>query len=398
MSKAPPTNLYQKKSFSREEWNDIIANQTLQFNLSDRRSNTASTTSSASSIGSQRREPAIPRLLLNYFVSMAYLESSHMMTKELGIVNDDDKDEGLHFKNFDQLYKIGIRSKIIKLIKNGKVLDAMTVINENFGIEVMESEINQSGQEDSEDLHFKLLLLNLVEMIKEHQYHKTLLNNKTSDDNENEFIMKLIDYSKEKLAIKASTNKSHMDQLELVITLLLFPKDQVNIVTLPKPLQKLYSLSLRTKIAESVNKKLLSVIHVDICNQTKFPDLLNVNLHFNRSYYDDVFQIRPKTNTRTKRSQEQEKNQVILEPPMANDHLESSMELTGNENKEKMTNSNNEWINTNKKLRRKNTGFEGNLSQFQYEAKLTQLMKLWAWCENELHQNDIGVPRIEGNV
>ena len=117
-----------------------------------------------------------------------------------------------------------------------------------------------------------------------------------------------------------------------------------------------------------------------------------------RSYYDDVFQIRPKTNTRTKRSQEQEKNQVILEPPMANDHLESSMELTGNENKEKMTNSNNEWINTNKKLRRKNTGFEGNLSQFQYEAKLTQLMKLWAWCENELHQNDIGVPRIEGNV
>ena len=34
-------------------------------------------------------------------------------------------------------------------------------------------------------------------------------------------------------------------------------------------------------------------------------------------------------------------------------------------------------------------------SEFPYEPRLTQIMKLWCWCENQLHHNQIGVPRVE---
>lgn len=38
---------------------------------------------------------------------------------------------------------------------------------------------------------------------------------------------------------------------------------------------------------------------------------------------------------------------------------------------------------------------DGNLSEFQFEPKLVQIMRLWAWTENQLHVNDIGIPRVE---
>lgn len=40
----------------------------------------------------------------------------------------------------------------------------------------------------------------------------------------------------------------------------------------------------------------------------------------------------------------------------------------------------------------------GATTGLRYEAKLIQVMKLWAWCENQLHNCDIGVPRVEGGI
>ena len=33
-----------------------------------------------------------------------------------------------------------------------------------------------------------------------------------------------------------------------------------------------------------------------------------------------------------------------------------------------------------------------------YEANLVQVMKIWSWCENQLHSKGIGVPRVENDV
>ena len=108
------------------------------------------------------------------------------------------------------------------------------------------------------DLHFKLLLLNLIEMIRSHHQQENI----TKDSND--FILNLIQYSQNKLAIKASSSVKKMQELELAMTLLLFPlSDSADSgsIKLPKSLQNLYSISLRSKIADLVNEKLLKFIH-----------------------------------------------------------------------------------------------------------------------------------------
>lgn len=32
------------------------------------------------------------------------------------------------------------------------------------------------------------------------------------------------------------------------------------------------------------------------------------------------------------------------------------------------------------------------------DVRLVQIMKLWVWCENQLHSSDVGVPRVEGVI
>ena len=216
-------------------------------------------------------EPTLPRLLLNYFVCMAYEDSSIRMAKELGFIGNN-KDVAL----FNDLYKIKERFLIKRLIKLGQINKAMEEINSIFGLEVLEETFNatesnasrtekqqqQQQQFDIDgDLHFKLLLLNLIEMIRSHHQQKD------ASKDSNDFILNLIQYSQEKLAIKASSSIKKMQELELAMTLLLFPfsdSTDGNNIKLPKSLQNLYSISLRSKIADLVNEKLLKFIHPKI--------------------------------------------------------------------------------------------------------------------------------------
>ncbi|CCD26462.1 glucose-induced degradation complex subunit GID8 NDAI_0H02880 [Naumovozyma dairenensis CBS 421] len=490
---------YKYKTFSKEEWNQLVSEQSSlnDFNISNSNKfyhlsshpitssssisllpntsnsntlvppSTSTSNSSTNNTGtySKNREISMSKLLLNYFISLAYEESSIRMAKELGFVkNNKDAIE------FNQLYKITERHRIMKLIKLGQILKAINLITSVFGISILENSTEQQQEgNDGDDLHFNLLLLNLIEMIRSnHQSKKSAAAADDDDDANNDFILKLIQYSKENLAIKASTNKYHMEQLELVITLLLFPNDdesnEIFSKKLPRPLKNLYSLSLRSKIANLLNKKLLNCIHSNVSNQNKFPDLLNLKqfnefgnaANSNTSNQNKILLdedndlITQSKNTRMKNSkknshrhhqhdhedrndeaeieiEEEEKddetkkeNTDTVNSSISGNIIESNdfprqSSLTSNKlsdfeiNDNLNDSSSNYWNETKKILKqddnniskdidRNKVGNQGASSlsySLSYEPNLIQLIKLWAWCENQLHANDIGVPRVE---
>lgn len=322
---------YERKSFSREEWNEVVKKNELPGG----------------------GEPSVPYLLLNYFVSMAFEESSVRMARELGYVSNNKEAE-----EFNGLYRIRERAHIISLIKSGRVAEAMERISEIFGTEVLEDE---SGEED---LHFKLLLLNLTEMIREHRQ-----SSHNGEGDSHEFILKLVEYSQQKLAMKAASSKTHMQELELVMTLLLVPHGgEVN--KLPRSLKSLYSLPLRAQVAEMVNRRLLKSMHSYVA-EGKYPDLIGGSRSnsYGGSHYTNVLHVRPRED---------------IAKELTTHRLGEVKDETNNSH-----NDGTDWESTTKLLGGEEEGEQ------RFEARLIQVMKLWAWCENQLHGGDIGVPRVE---
>ncbi|AET40462.1 glucose-induced degradation complex subunit GID8 Ecym_6061 [Eremothecium cymbalariae DBVPG len=369
--------VYERKSFSKQEWNEFVLESALPHAVVKENLNQE-----------KIAEPSIPLLLLNYFVVMAYEESSVRMARELGFVkNNKDANE------FNQIYKIRERAYIRELIKMGDILKAMEEINDKFGVETLEiidtglSSPRSKSLQD-EDLHFKLLLLSLIEMIRHHHQDPP-----KSEEESNMFILDLIEYSQEKLATKASSNKEYMKELELVMTLLLFPMESVkdddgNRIRIPKSLKRLYSLSLRSRIAELVNRKLLQRIHPQISmagTQGKYPDLLGSNIaEKNFAHFNDLLKSRVKEDI----SSNFTKGSLSGIKDAPDGPLNNNAWMKAN------------WTSTGRMLQdhdAKNNAQEERL-HIEYEVKLVQVMKLWAWCENQLHSCDVGVPRVESAI
>lgn len=323
------TSRYERKSFSREEWQENVGKNQLPAS----------------------GEPSVPHLLLNYFVSMAFEESSVRMARELGYISNNREAE-----EFNELYRVRERAHIISLIKSGRVAEAMERISEVFGTEVLEDE---SGEED---LHFKLLLLNLTEMIREHRQASP-----NGEEDSHDFILRLVEYSQQKLAIKAASSKTHMQELELVMTLLLVPQDgEVN--RLPRSLKGLYSLPLRAQVAEMVNRRLLKSMHSHVA-EGKYPDLVGGTGGNSGTRYTGILRARPREDIA--------KELTTHRLGEVRDESNASHNDGG------------DWASTTKLLGGEEEGEQ------RFEARLIQVMKLWAWCENQLHGGDIGVPRVE---
>lgn len=390
MSKSSTGKTYSKKTFTKDEWKLKL--------IKDKQS---------IPIITSINELSIPKLLLNYFIINAYEDSSCRMAKELGLIKNN-KD----LIEFNDLFKINERSKIIHSIKLGKISNAMDLINNHFGFDILQNNNNYTTESNldtknvkndkteqseneinsNDDLHFKLLLLNLTEMIRNNKNNK---NNNSNNDkiDDKEFIINLINYSKEKLAPKALNNKKHMKQLELIMTLLLLPQDLS--IKLPENLNKLYSLSLRTKIANLINKKLLQSIYPQITNQSKFTNLIqsteNINImNYKLSNFNSII----KTNLRSEDFQKDENTRTDIDKSQV---LSSSSTFDYAIPK---TSSTSYWNETKENILTNNDTPQEkiDISDFQFESKLSQIIKLWVWSENQLHSNNIGVPRIQNNA
>ncbi|SCU92532.1 LAFA_0F11210g1_1 [Lachancea sp. 'fantastica'] len=380
---------YDRKTFSRQEWKEYVLESALPFDVVGFERNSA--VGSDSVAKRTCLEPSIAHLLLNYFVVMSYEESSIRMARELGYVRNN-KDAS----TFNRIYKIKERARVRELIKSGKILEAIEQIYTEFGVQVLEKDRSgiedgtKTSSDDDDDLHFKLLLLNLIEMIRRHHQSGA------SPEDSSDFILELIEYSQERLASKADANTQYMKELELVMTLLLFPmekcpeKNGVENMALPKSLRNLYSLSLRTKIADLVNRKLLESMHPQISAATedrKFPDLIGFNASdHDAGRYHGMF---PSNND----------EDAGFGTPFDNPKNLGSTSRTPFEQKPWQKSS---WNTTSRRMEQEDHLQERPATDLykhaEYEARLKQVMKLWAWCENQLHHCGVGVPRVEGGI
>lgn len=220
----------------------------------------------------------IDNLILNYFIQEGFQEAAISFAREIGVninsvspvytttfielLNDADDDHfGTavedYFKNkllplatpSSKLiagYSTIIQRKEIKrLILQGQITEARRKISEYF----------PSILDSNNLLHFKLLKLNLIEMIRNHKLYE--------DENERDFLNKILTFVRENLISKVSNSFKLLKELEITMSLLCFnfdpdiKLDDQN--DLPLELRGLFDLSLRNQCYLLVNKAILQL-------------------------------------------------------------------------------------------------------------------------------------------
>ncbi|ODQ61031.1 hypothetical protein WICANDRAFT_61595, partial [Wickerhamomyces anomalus NRRL Y-366-8] len=191
---------------------------------------------------------SLNHLVLNYLIFEGYESSTVKFAKEIGIdlnnkgtKQDDDEDEvnPLQKNLLMGINSIKIRNEIKLNILNGEVQLAINKLNLNY----------PDLLEQNNFLHFKLLLLNLIEMIRNNND-----DSKNDDNNQELFVMNIIKFAQDKLTNKAIKNVKFMEELELTMTLLLYSNNKD---LLPAKLNELFEFKLRRDIADLVNKSIL---------------------------------------------------------------------------------------------------------------------------------------------
>ncbi|RKF53878.1 Glucose-induced degradation protein 8-like protein [Erysiphe neolycopersici] len=151
---------------------------------------------------------------------------------------------------------IRARHSIIHSIHSGDVKSAINTINEldpESGVSCTTHivhktmmrkkppKLNEKVLDRNPSLHFDLLRLQLVELIR------------NCNSNPGSDITPALNFAAEELAPRAPSNDSFMEDLEKTMTLLVFPSDK-----LEPDLACLLEPSLRRKVAEKVNKAILA--------------------------------------------------------------------------------------------------------------------------------------------
>jgi len=213
---------------------------------------------------------SLNHLILNYLIFEGYENSTIKFAKEIGIdlKGNDKKEAKMEKKNQENeeiidavdieikddigksstqknllmgMNSIKIRNEIKLNILNGEVQSAINKLNLNY----------PDLLEQNNYLYFKLLLLNLIEMIRN---NNEININEKNIDNQEEFVMNIIKFAQDKLTNKAIKNIKFMEELELTMTLLLYSNNKE---LLPAKLNELFEFKLRRDIADLVNKSIL---------------------------------------------------------------------------------------------------------------------------------------------
>lgn len=231
---------------------------------------------------------SLNHLVLNYLIFEGYESSTVKFAKEIGIdlnnkgtkQEDEENDANSLQKNLLMgINSIKIRNEIKLNILNGEVQLAINKLNLNY----------PDLLEQNNFLHFKLLLLNLIEMIRNNNEDA-----KNDDTNQEIFVMNIIKFAQDKLTNKAIKNVKFMEELELTMTLLLYSNNKD---LLPGKLNELFEFKLRRDIADLVNKSILvkdSNNLIDLNYKKKFYEVKhedNDNNNGNNEVNNDVDEI-----------------------------------------------------------------------------------------------------------
>lgn len=196
------------------------------------------------------------KIVLNYLLFEGYKETAIKFANEVGIELTRETEENSYLLGLKSIDK---RNEIKSLILDGELESAINKVNLWY----------PDLLETNEYLYFKLLLLSLIEMIRgsigsaapqggAQGNAQGSAQEASSAGQREEFIMQVIDFTKEKLTNKAIKNKLFMEELELIMTLLLYSNlDGDCDYEIPKKLSYLLELKLRREISDLVNKAVL---------------------------------------------------------------------------------------------------------------------------------------------
>ncbi|KAK6199513.1 CTLH/CRA C-terminal to lish motif domain-containing protein [Scheffersomyces amazonensis] len=145
---------------------------------------------------------------------------------------------------------ISQRKEIKLLILKGSITEAIKKISEYFPTILDTNNL----------LHFKLLRLNLIEMIRDHKLNANI----KDESDESIFLNSILTFVRENLINKVSNSFKLLKELEITMSLLCFNFDPTvqNIEDqkdLPEELRMLFDLSLRNQCYRLVNKSILSL-------------------------------------------------------------------------------------------------------------------------------------------
>jgi len=160
----------------------------------------------------------INALILDYLTAEGYPSAAARFSKEANLKPLEDEES------------VRQRNQIKHDIHLGSIQDAIEALNE----------LNPQILDSSPELHFSLLRLQLVELIR------TCNNNGGTD------IQPALTFATTQLAPRAPTNPKFLDDLERTMALLLFPPDN-----LEPQIAAILHPDLRKKVADEVNKAIL---------------------------------------------------------------------------------------------------------------------------------------------
>lgn len=166
----------------------------------------------------------INSVIMDYLIKEGYPEAARKFASEANIKQGAGDDESMR-----------VRVEIKNAIFEGRIQDAIEKINE----------LNPEILDLDESLHFSLLRLQFIEIIR-----TAVVNNPNPTIND---VAPAIKFSTTQLAPRASINKDFLKDLEHAMSLLVFkPKE------LSPQINALLDPDLRREVAESVNQAILS--------------------------------------------------------------------------------------------------------------------------------------------
>lgn len=177
-------------------------------------------------------------------------------------------------KIVNEFSTINQRKEIKFLISKGMIDDAIKKITKYFPTVLDSNNL----------LHFTLLRLNVIEMIRSHK-----LDDKNDSQTEKAFLDKILTFVRENLISKVTHSNRLLQDLEITMSLLCFnfdtskPVDQQD--DLPDELKSLFDLSMRSKCFKLVNHAILNLRDdEDFTRRTKYGldiDIDRTNKHGN---------------------------------------------------------------------------------------------------------------------
>jgi len=165
----------------------------------------------------------INALILDYLTTEGYPSAAEKFSSEAKI--------GIHPED---IHSIGARREIQQAIHSGRIEHAIEALNE----------LNPQILDGDSTLHFSLLRLQLVELIRTY-------NAAPGND-----IAPALEFATTHLAPRAPTNPQFLEDLECTMSLLFFPPDN-----LEPHLAALLHPDLRRNVADNVNKAILTSQH-----------------------------------------------------------------------------------------------------------------------------------------